>query len=370
MANLKTEVDKLDIDKLVPIPVDLSKLSDVVKNDVVENTKYDKLVAKVNSIDTSEFVLKTKYDTDKSELENKISDTSGLVKKTDYNTKITEIEGKIPDVTNLVTKTVLTHVENKIPFVSSLVKKTDYNTKLKEIENKLNNLNPDNLVAKWNFNNTVSSLDSKIAVNKTKTSQLRLKTLDLNYFIGKSNFEEDGTQNYLVFQSLFRYFKLNASTGHISSWKSNGLSAETIERPSTLDISITPKLSFYDATIRVEFSRTCLKQPKISNTHGTIINIYIVYELGASGSNGSDPTLKIVYSVQLLWQKTQILKSIDILVMELHFDRRSSFSFPGSGFRQDVLIFGADISSSAHIDNKKKTYQFSEKDQHKYKNIH
>ena len=65
LANLKTEVDKLDIDKLVPVLVDLSKLSDVVKNDVVKKDVYDKLVAKVNSIDTSRFVLKTKYDTDK-----------------------------------------------------------------------------------------------------------------------------------------------------------------------------------------------------------------------------------------------------------------------------------------------------------------
>ena len=92
LASLKTEVDKLDIDQLVPVPVDLSKLSDVVKNDVVKKDVYDKLVAKVNSIDTSRFVLKTKYDTDKSELENEIPDTSGLVKKTDYDAKITDLE--------------------------------------------------------------------------------------------------------------------------------------------------------------------------------------------------------------------------------------------------------------------------------------
>ena len=81
LANLKTEVDKLDINKLVPVPTDLSKLSNVVKNDIVKNTVYDKLVAEVNTIDTSDFVLKTQYDTDKSELESKIPDTSGLVKK-------------------------------------------------------------------------------------------------------------------------------------------------------------------------------------------------------------------------------------------------------------------------------------------------
>ena len=105
LANLKTEVDKLDVDKLVPVPTDLIQLSNVVKNDVIKKTKYDKLIGKVNNIDTSGFVLKTKYDTDKSELKNKTPDTSGLVKKTDYNAKITEIEGKIPDATNLATKT-------------------------------------------------------------------------------------------------------------------------------------------------------------------------------------------------------------------------------------------------------------------------
>ena len=81
LANLKTEVDKLDIDKLSPFSVDLSKLSDVFKNDVVKKDVYDQLVAKVNSLDTSGFVLKTKYDRDKSELKNKILDTSGFVKK-------------------------------------------------------------------------------------------------------------------------------------------------------------------------------------------------------------------------------------------------------------------------------------------------
>ena len=66
----------------MPVSVDLSKLSDVVKNDVVKKDVYDKLVTKVSSINTSKFVSKTKYDTDKSELENEIPDTSGLVKKT------------------------------------------------------------------------------------------------------------------------------------------------------------------------------------------------------------------------------------------------------------------------------------------------
>ena len=88
LANLKTEVGKLDIDKLVPIPVGLSKLSDVVKN-VVKKTVYNKLVTKVDNIDTSDFVLKTKYNTDKTELEKKIPNVTNLKKN---KTKLTELE--------------------------------------------------------------------------------------------------------------------------------------------------------------------------------------------------------------------------------------------------------------------------------------
>ena len=81
----------MGIDKLVPVPLDLSKLSNAVKNEVAKKTEYNKLVTKVNNIDTSDFVLKT-----------------------NYNTKITELENKIPDISNLATKTALTTVENKI----------------------------------------------------------------------------------------------------------------------------------------------------------------------------------------------------------------------------------------------------------------
>ena len=130
LASLKTEFDKLDIDKLVPVPVDLSKLSDVVKNDVVKKTMYDKLVAKVDNIDTCDFVLKTKYNTGKTELENKIPNVTDFVNKT----KLTEIEIKIPDISNLATKIALTTVENKIPSVSDLVKKQTITLKLQKLK--------------------------------------------------------------------------------------------------------------------------------------------------------------------------------------------------------------------------------------------
>ena len=109
LADLKTKVDKLDIDKLVPVPLDLSKLSNAVKNDAVKKTVYDKLVVKVNNINTSDFVLKTKYSTDKTELENKIPDISNFVKKTDYNINITELENKIPDISNSAKKNCINY---------------------------------------------------------------------------------------------------------------------------------------------------------------------------------------------------------------------------------------------------------------------
>ena len=216
LASLKDEVGKLDVDKLVPVPVDLSKLSDVVNDDVVKKTVYGKVVAKVNSVDISAFVLKTNYDRDKSELENEIPYTSGLVKKTGYNTKITEIEGKIPSISGLSTNAALTAVENKIPNISSLIQKTDYNTKINEIKNKLTDHNYDkyittpefntmaasvfnarlaqeNLITKTDFDATLSSLNRKITANKSKHLLIeneleKLKTFYSSYFRGKSHF--------------------------------------------------------------------------------------------------------------------------------------------------------------------------------------
>ena len=154
LASIKNEVDKLDIAKLAPVPIDLSKLSDVVKNDVVKKAVYDKLAAKVNNIVTSGFVLKTKYQTDKTELEKKIPDVTDFVKKT----KLTELENKIPDVSSLATKTALSAVENKVPSFSSLVKKADYDTKISELQKKLTDHNNDKYITTPEFNTLPASV--------------------------------------------------------------------------------------------------------------------------------------------------------------------------------------------------------------------
>ena len=90
LASLKTEVNKLYIGTLAPVPVDLSKLSDVIKSDIAKKTMHDTLAAKVSNTGTSSFVLKTEYQTDKTELEKKIPNVTDFLKKT----KFTELETK------------------------------------------------------------------------------------------------------------------------------------------------------------------------------------------------------------------------------------------------------------------------------------
>ena len=216
-------------------------------------------------------------------------------------------------------------------------------------------------MTKTNFDNTVWSLKNKIAVNKTKNESIeneleKLKTFDSSYFISKSHFEGNGTQNYLVFEPISRYFKAITNTDYVSSWKSKGLSAETIKPPTTYDNSLTPTLSCHDTKTRVKFVRSCLKQPKISYNHEKVVNIYIVYKLCASSSHNNDPALKNCLFGGVTLTKNADIDKYGYSGHGIRFDRRSIFSFPGGGFEQNVLIFGGDMSSSTHIDNKKNTY--------------
>ena len=158
------------------------------------------------------------------------------------------------------------------------------------------------MITKTNFDAKLSNLNRKITKNKTdhllvQNELKKLKTFDLSYFIGKNYFEEDGAQNYFVFQPLFRYFKLNSNnTNTILSWRSKGLSVNAIKPPSTSNNSLAPTLNYYyPSKIRVKFTGSCLKQDRVIFNHGKVVNIYIVYESGASSSSDSDPTVKKMF---------------------------------------------------------------------------
>ena len=110
----------------------------------------------------------------------------------------------------------------------------------------------------------------------------KLKTFGSIYFRSKNHFEEAGTQNYLIFQAMYRYFKMVSGfcTGnYIYFWKSRGLTDENITAPTISDYRLNPQLSYLGDKIRVEFKGSCLKQNKITYTHGKVVKIYIVYEM-------------------------------------------------------------------------------------------
>ena len=145
-----------------------------------------------------------------------------------------------------------------------------------------------------------------------------------------------------------------ANTDYFSSWKSKGLSAENIKPRTTSDNSLTPALIYYDTKTRVKFTGSCLKRPKASFNHKTIVNIYIAYKLCASSSHSDDPTLKNCLFGAVTLTKNADIDKYGYSGYGIGFDRKSSFLFAGVGFGQNVIIFAVDMSSSAHVDNKKK----------------
>ena len=152
-----------------------------------------------------------------------------------------------------------------------------------------------------------------------------------------------------------KYFKKTGNTDHISSWESKGLSDEIIKPPS--NNSIAPELSYFINKIKVKFNGSCLKQDKITYTHGTIVNIYIVFKLSLNLKN-FDLALE-----KCLFGAVKVTKNADIDKYKysgygIRFAARGTFLFPSGGLGQNVIISGADMSSSVHTNNKKKDILF------------
>ena len=143
------------------------------------------------------------------------------------------------------------------------------------------------MITKTYFDAKLSNLNKKITKNKSKhllvENELKKpKTFHSSYFIGKSHFDEDGTQNYLVSQPMSKNVILITNKSSILSWQSKGLSNENIGPPTT---SFSPSINYVGNKARVKFTGTCLKQSnELTYTYGKVVNIYIVYELGTSSS--------------------------------------------------------------------------------------
>ena len=194
LAALKTEIDKIDTDKLKTVPDDLAKLSHVVKNDVVKKTTYNTLKNTVDAIDTSGFVTRTKFTTDTNALhdkidkvEKKIPDVSGLATKSSVTRLITEqeeytdkVKKKIPDISGFASKAELTDVENKIPDVSGLATASA----LTAVENKIPDIT--NLITNTDFDVKLKSISDRVANNKSKDILLDNELKKLKTLVGSS----------------------------------------------------------------------------------------------------------------------------------------------------------------------------------------
>ena len=196
-------------------------------------------------------------------------------------------------------------------------------------------------------------MSKRITSNKTKhllveNEWKKLKTFDLSYFRGKTHFEEYGNPNHLFFKSMYKYLN------NISDWKYKGLSNESIKTPSTSNNFLNPLLYYVSTKIRVKFNGGCLKQDKAKHNHGTIVNIYIVYEISKNYTISSYPTLE-----NCSLGAVSLTKHIDIdrykySAYGTGFDRKGEFSFGSNGFGRNATIFGADMSISVHANNRRK----------------
>ena len=286
------------------MPDELAKLSNVVKNDVVKKTEYNTLKNKVDAIDTSNFVSRTKFTTDTNALddkidkvEKKIPDISRLATKSSVTRLITEqedytdkVKKKIPDISGLASKTELTAVENKIPDVSGLATASA----LTAVENKIPDIT--SLITKTDFDAELKNISDRVTNNKLKDLFLDNELKKLKTLVGSSakiKFDEVQKENsfnrgffyclqqsYLVYDCKMGSFQFTARK--ISTWKSTGifnyLGNSNMNAVSDSK-SVLPELK-NDGRMHVSLSGNHFQQNKViipNNNNG--INIYCVYKI-------------------------------------------------------------------------------------------
>ena len=290
-----------------------------------------------------------------------------------FNSKITEVENKIPDIKNLTSKTEVAAVESKIPNVSNLVTKTNYATEITKIKNDyvtnaaLDARHKDPL-QKTIFQSELKNVDDKVSANSSdvlsyehKLKQREDTIHDLeritSYFRGKNYFSDDGMQNYFVFQPMCKYFKKvidsTDNTVYVHYWQSKGLSDEKINATGTsISNDQAPILEYEGAGIRLKFKGDLLRQNKVTYNHGKIVKIYIVYEISSIFTNQSSFTLK-----NSLFGAVKTTKNADISKYKysgygIGFESKRSFLHANRTYGVNVIIFGADLSSSTHANNR------------------
>ena len=392
LAALNTEVDKIDSDKLKTVLVDLAKLSNVVKNEVVKKTDYNAKVTNIESriagvtkntvdnladitklkaVDTNNFALKIKLASDVTTLENKIDivdkkipDISGLATKTSlsdylqtstFNSKVTEVENKIQSA-DILAKSANTKANIIRSDLTGYAKKADVATDITSIKNnyvtnanltsQLNNLKSQHITAE------VKKVEDKVNENKKEITFVR----------GFYSYEHNSD---LVYNCKLNSFKI-LSYG-ISRWKSKNIydpSIKNVLHPVQNIKLLSPNIKNDSKGLHVFFNGGSYLHQDIIAIPNNVINIYCVYEL-----DPTDLSRNNEFTIQnALFGAIEITKNANTSKNKYkgygicfgeseeftHIPKEGNFNHTTPA--RNVIIFGADISFSKHANNKAKKY--------------
>ena len=409
LAALKTETDKIDVDKLKTTPTDLAKLTNAIENDLVKKTDYNTKVTsietqiagltkntvdnladitKLKAIDANSFVLKTKLASDVTTLESKIDtadkkipDISGLATKTSltsylqtatFNSKVSEVENEIK-ATDIIAKSANTKANNIRSDLTGYAKKADVATDITAIKNdyvnngsltsQLNDLKSEHIATEG------TGRDNKTEKNASDILALENKLTQKEDTINENerglSFNRDFffymDQSYLVRDCKMGSFQF--TNVKISTWKSTGIFNYLGDSYMDAVGDASGGLPFLvnDGRMHVYLSGNYFKQNKeIIPNNDNVINIFCVYKVRPIASS-RDTTFTIQNT---LFGVMQITKNADTSKYDykgygICFDERSEFghTITEGGFAhttdaRNVLIFGADMSFSVHKTNR------------------
>ena len=347
LSALKTEVDKIDVDKLKAVPDDLAKLSNVVKNEVVKKSAYNTLKNKVDAIYTSKFVSRTKFTTDTNSLddkidkvEKKIPDISGLPSKTE----LTAVENKIPNVSGLATTFALTAVENKIPDITNLITKRDFDTKLKSVSDRVTNNKSKDIL----LDNELKKLKTRVdSSEKIKINDVQKEISFIRGFISYTK------NSNLVYEC--KVSSIKPSFYGILYWNANDIydnSNKNVLNSVQNTKNVSPNIKNINGQLYAFFSGNYFEQDPITIPNN-VINIYVANKLDPISS-----TRNTDYTIQnALFGAIKITKNIDSSKNNYKgygvcFDEEGTFSKGSINNGRNVIIFGVHESSLVHANNK------------------
>ena len=412
LAALKTEVDKIDADKLKTTPADLAKLTNAVEHDVVKKTDYNTKVTsieaqiagltkntvdnladitKLKAIDTNRFVNKTKFSADINTLDDKVDgvekktpDISGLATKTSlndylktstFNSKVTEAENKIKDA-DIIAKSAVTRANTIRSNLTNYATKADLATDITAIKNhyvtnaslssQLNDLKSQHIATE------VTGID-----NKTKKNASDIFALEAKFIVNRGTINENERglsfyrgfffykdQRYLTYECKLGSFGFGITSKDISEWKSTGIynySSDSNMNAVSNAKSDLPNLK-NDGRMRVHLSGNHFQQNVVGIPNKyDIINIYCVYKLDqiASSRDTSFTIQNVLFGAMQITKNATDSDKNNYKGYGICFDERSQFghtitengvAYASNG--RNVLIFGVDMSFSAHATNR------------------